>query len=226
MFRPAVDFDQPITSAPRLFADPVTDSLIAVFGTGKYLEPGDRGLTGVPTQSFYGVRDYGPSSANYPIQASQLQLQTLTKTTGTPSTFTVTNNAVAATSRGWRINLLDLGERSVTAAGAVFSQGMAIFSTIIPNGDDPCAPALRGNLYFHGGANGAAPSVDRNGDGIVNATDASSPIGTSVPQAFSEGTPSTMIPPGGGLGTLVDYEQSVPTTVWRRRSWREITPEE
>jgi type IV pilus assembly protein PilY1 len=230
MFRPTTDFDQPITSAPRLFPDARTGGLIAVFGSGKYLEAGDRSVTGVPTQTLRGVRDYGRGSPNYPITTAQLQLQTLTKTTNIPpaaSTFTVTNNNVADTQRGWRINLVDLGERGVTSAGALFSQGIAIFSTIIPNGDDPCQPGLRGNVYVLNASTGGAPSIDRNGDGVVTAADLAGNIGQSVPTSVSEGSPALLVNAGGGIGTLVDFPQiQIATSVWRRRTWREIRPED
>jgi type IV pilus assembly protein PilY1 len=230
MYRPEVvdEFRQPITSAPRLFPDSATGGIIAVFSTGKYLEPGDRSVTGVPTQSFYGVRDYGRASGNYPISTSQLQLQTLTKTVNLPpavSTFTVTNNAIAATQRGWRINFVDLGERGVTSAGALFTQGIAIFSTIIPNGDDPCLPGLRGNVYVIDASTGGAPSFDRNGDGVVTAADLAGKIGEAVSQSVAEGSPALLVNVGGGIGTLVDFpEIQVPTPIWRRRSWREFRP--
>jgi type IV pilus assembly protein PilY1 len=230
MFRPTTDFEQPITSAPRLFPDARTGGLIAVFGSGKYLETGDRSVTGVPTQTLRGVRDYGRGSPNYPITTAQLQLQTLTKTTNIPpaaSTFTVTNNNVADTQRGWRIDLVDLGERGVTSAGALFSQGVAIFSTVIPNGDDPCQPGLRGNVYVLNASTGGAPAIDRDGDGVVTAADLAGNIGQSVPTSVAEGSPALLVNAGGGIGTLVDFPQiQIATSVWRRRTWRESRPED
>lgn len=230
IFQPQTNFAQPITSAPRLFPDTGTGGLIAVFATGKYLEPGDRSIVGVPTQSLYGVREYGATSGFYPITRAQLQAQTLTKTTNLPpaaSTFAVTNNGVTNTQRGWRIDLVDSGERGVTAAGALFSQGIAIFSTIIPNGDDPCLPGLRGNVYVLNAANGGAPAIDRNGDGVVTAADLSGSVGESVSQSVAEGSPALLVNAGGGIGTLVDFPNiRIATPTWRRRSWREFRPED
>jgi len=230
IFQPQTNFAQPITSAPRLFPDTGTGGLIAVFSTGKYLEPGDRSIVGAATQSLYGVREYGATSAFYPVTRAQLQAQTLTKTTNLPpvtSTFSVTNYSVASTQRGWRIDLVDAGERGVTSAGALFSQGIAIFSTIIPNGDDPCLPGLRGNVYVLSAANGGAPAFDRNGDGVVTATDLAGSVGESVPQSLAEGSPALLVNPGGGLGTLVDFPNiRVATPTWRRGSWREFRPED
>lgn len=230
MFRPSTEFVRPITSAPRLFPDSKTAGIIAVVSTGKYLEPGDRSVTGVPTQRLYGIREYGRSSPNYPATDAGLQQQVLTKIPGTPpdpDRFRVSDADVADTQRGWYINLVDLGERGVTSAGALFSQGIAIFSTIIPNGDDPCVPGLRGNVYVLNASTGAAPNIDLNGDGAVNAIDRSSAIGESVSSSVAEGSPALLINVGGGIGTLIDFPGiEVPTTVWRRRSWRELTPEE
>ena len=48
---------QPITTMPRLFPDPATNSFIVVFGTGKYLGASDNGTT--TTQALMGVRDNG-----------------------------------------------------------------------------------------------------------------------------------------------------------------------
>jgi len=230
MFNPATPFAQPITSAPRLFPDAATGGIIVVVGTGKYLEPGDRSVVGTFTQSLYGIRDYRQGPAPYPILRTQLVGQTLTKTPGVPpapSTFRVTNNTFAATSRGWAIDLVDAGERAVTSPGALFSQGIGIFSTIIPNGDDPCEPGLRGNVFVLNAASGAAPAMDFNDDGLIDTADESGTIGQSILKGISEGTPALLINAGGGLGTLVDFrdlEIRVPTTVWRRQSWREITP--
>lgn len=231
MFDPPVEFNQPITSAPRLFPDPKTGGIIAVFSTGKYLEPSDRSLVGVPTQRLYGVRDYGatpPTGFAYPATEANLQAQTLTKNNATtPPTFTVTNNNLASNQRGWRINLVDQGERGVTSAGALFSQGIAIFSTVIPNGDDPCLPGLRGNVYVLNASSGAAPAIDRNADGVINAADLAAPVGQAVSSSVAEGSPALLVNVGGGYGTLIDFpEIRVPTTVWRRRSWREITAED
>ncbi|HET7842674.1 MAG TPA: PilC/PilY family type IV pilus protein, partial [Xanthomonadales bacterium] len=223
VFQPATDGDQPITSAPRLFPDPATAGLIAVVGTGKYLEPTDRGNS-IPTQRLYGIR----MIPGVTVTAADLVQQTLTKDVN--GNFRITAAAVPTTAKGWFINLLDQGERDVTSAGALFSQGLAIFSTIIPNGNDPCAPSLRGNIYLLDGATGGSPNlgaiVDTNADGVVNSVDDSSVIGRAVSEAVAEGSPAVLACAGGGCGSLVDYPDiQVPQTVWRRRSWREIPNE-
>ena len=224
VFQPAVDGDQPITSAPRLFPDPTTADLIAVFGTGKYLEPVDRGNS-IPQQRLYGLRLGYPGVT---LTLADLQQQTLTKDAS--NRFRITSNAIPANKKGWFINLLDAGERDVTSAGALFAQGVSIFSTIIPNGNDPCAPSLRGNIYLIDATTGGMPSmgaiVDTNNDGAVDRLDDATVIGTAVSEAVAEGSPALLIAQGGGSGCLVDYcDIKPPVTVWRRRSWREIPNE-
>ena len=227
VFQPATDFEQPITAAPRLFADPATGGLIALFGTGKYLEPIDRTNIGVPTQSLYAVREQGATKTR-----SDLVEQTLTRTVvGTSSIFEVTDNDVPTSEGGWFIDFLDQGERDVTSAGALFSLGLAIVSTIIPNGDDPCLPGLRGNVYVLNAASGTSaqfgPLFDSNDDGVIGAGDSTTAVGSSVDSTVAEGSPAVLVGAGGGVGTLVDFPGiQIPQTVWRRRSWRDITPED
>ena len=222
---------QPITSAPRLFPDTKTGGLIVVVGTGKYLEPNDRSNVGVPVQSMYGIREKGRGSASYPILRTQLTAQTLTRTTvGTVNYYALSANAVSLSSNGWYFNFLEQGERDVTSAGALFTLGVAIVSSVIPNGDDPCNPGLRGNVYLLDASSGTNPNLgalfDTNADGVVSSADNGNYVGKSVDSTVAEGSPAVLVGAGGGVGTLVDFPDiQVPQTVWRRRSWREITPQ-
>lgn len=231
VFAPASTGKQPITAAPRIFPDPATGNVIIVFGTGKYLEPSDRTTTGTPTQSFYGVRDYGAASTRYPVTRSALQAQTLTAVAQPDGSklLKVSNNGVTLAQDGWYVDLLDVGERSVTSFGAQFSLGFFIASTIIPNGDDPCEPSLRGNVFLLNAATGGQSSfavMDTTKDGYISSGDDKSVIGRSVAQSVPEGSPSVLVPPGGGIGRLVDFpEIKIPQTVWRRRGWHELRPE-
>ena len=70
---------QSITTMPRLFPDPVTNSFMVVFGTGKYLGAGDNGNNAV--QAIMGVRDNGKT-----YQQSDLTQQYLHETTA-PATL-------------------------------------------------------------------------------------------------------------------------------------------
>lgn len=68
--------DQPIVFNPTALRDPVTRGPIVVFGTGKYLGRDDR-TSAIPEQAFYGIRDYGTGSSQYPIRVNQLITQHL-----------------------------------------------------------------------------------------------------------------------------------------------------
>ncbi len=170
-------------------------------------------------------------SASYPILRSTLTAQTLTKTvSGTTNFYSLSNTVVPLSSNGWYFNFLELGERDVTSAGALFTLGVAIVSSVIPNGDDPCNPGLRGNVYLLDASSGTGPNLgalfDTNGDGTVSAADNGNYVGKSVDSTVAEGSPAVLVGAGGGVGTLVDFPDiQVPQTVWRRRSWREITPQ-
>jgi len=223
LWQPAVDGSQPITSAPRIFPDPATAGLIVVFGTGKYLEPSDRGLA-IPTQALYGIRESGASAPAVTIGSL---VQVAITGPDAQGRFRAPTSSVPTSAGGWFINLPMQGERDVTSAGAQFSTGLAIFSTIIPNGDDPCQPGLRGNIFILDAASGGAGSLgaltDTDGDGDIDANDDATVIGSAVSSTVAEGSPALLVNAGGGVGTLVDFPTvKVKQTIWRRRSWREL----
>lgn len=131
---------QPITS--HAMATKYKGSILAIaFGTGKYLEPGDRSNT--DTQSFYTVFD----DHTTPITGrSQLLSQSIsdeliyTRSDNVQNKYRVTTDAQLTNShRGWFIDLIynnqPVGERII--ADPVSSGGKIIFSTMIPTAD-PC----------------------------------------------------------------------------------------
>ena len=64
-------------------------------------------------------------------------------------------------------------------------------------------------------------------DGVIGAGDSTTAVGSSVDSTVAEGSPAVLVGAGGGVGTLVDFPGiQIPQTVWRRRSWRDITPED
>ncbi len=77
----------PISAMPVGLRDPVAQAPMWVFGTGKFLGLCDRTSSSPPAncgpdantalQQFYGVRDYGTASPNYPIQPTQLNSWTI-----------------------------------------------------------------------------------------------------------------------------------------------------
>lgn len=123
---------QPITTMPRLFPDPVTNRFMVLFGTGKFLGVGDNG--NITMQALIAVRDQGNSATSAEAYSqSDLTQQYLHETTiaadatlpnGDPdpragatlrcvtggaddncTTSATAANGVPSTSGGWFINL-------------------------------------------------------------------------------------------------------------------------
>lgn len=232
VFAPTTPGDRPITVMPRLFPDPVTQRLIVVFGTGKYLGAEDRLSSTAKIQAFYGVREAGPSddknypASYYPVKDTDLVAQTL-KADG--KLLKLTDSAVDAKSKkGWTFDLLK-GERNVTTAGALFNSNRAILVTLKPNGDDPCDPSRKGSILVVDAANGGpadGPPVLSGGDksvpGVVVGTEVSNPpVGGSLSQVNRQGGGEIVLP---GVVLSEDNKTTfgVLDAFWRRRSWREL----
>lgn len=188
---------QPILAPPEITVHRL-GGVMLLFGTGKYLEPGDANSTA--TQSFYGLWDRaGASGTSGTITGEAiagrqwLQEQTLnsyapgsvldgrTANLGVrvPSgTAVVWCNAASLSScesggapsahLGWRLDLPASGER-LTGIPQLLN-GVIYFSTFIPS-DAPCQYGGDGWLMALDYANGtllAYPAFDTNGDGITN----------------------------------------------------------
>lgn len=241
---------QPITARPWLAATP-DERVVVLFGTGKYLEPGDRSRL-IPVQSMYGVYDQGPGAPDYPIQRNQLLQQTQSYIGGDFSSRTATFAPLDPDfHRGWYFDMLDQGERVIVQAGVRETAGIAIVASLIPLSEDPCIPNAQSFLSFVDVSNGGIPgsgsgardldgdgqpdfvaSFDTNGDGKVDATDNARLIGTRVDTFVAGVTPISV--PGGGEARLIlpseDGDLGVNSLVlpdfqWRRRSWRELFSE-
>lgn len=161
---------QPITSRPEIGSHPATGTaggLMVYFGTGKYFETGDNSVpANAPMQTFYGIRDNGTRVTG---GRGDLQQQSITNVGG--GLRTVTDNTVAATRRGFYLNLPDNGERTVS--NPVLRSGRIIFTTLIPS-PDPCAFGGRSWLMELDAVTGGRlsyPVFDLNGDGIINDQD-------------------------------------------------------
>lgn len=130
---------QPITSAPALFR--VEGHIIAVLGTGKFLEANDKALVNgsFPAQSVYAVYDSGASSQR------KLTYQDLMKISVTSGTWAGSNFAWGIPSddpaapkqyAGWYFDFPggdSTGEREIGLMVAL--PGTVVFNTIIPGGD-------------------------------------------------------------------------------------------
>ncbi|MFZ6801594.1 pilus assembly protein [Undibacterium sp. Di24W] len=176
---------QPITTQPQLYQHPV-DGYMVVFGTGKIFEDNDPSTTDLET--LYGVWDKATATQ---VTKTQLVQQVLSISNANTNFYEVTKNPVDWNSkRGWYLTLNQKsGERLVTDPNIFEDQ--AIFTTLIPGvSTDLCAnDSLSATLQISA-LNGAALSyqtIDTNGDGVINTSDAlvsgrlsSSTLGTTI----------------------------------------------
>lgn len=224
---------QPITVMPRLFPDLRSSRFMIVFGTGKYLGPGDNDA-GIPVQAIYGIQEQVDTNGNLvPATFAQLRQQTLTEAVGTGD-FTgatlrkLTDNALASNHQGWYINL-DIatakGERVVETPATIFPANTAIFRTLIPSTDNYCDPSTKGAVMSvsaaNGGSNGGLSSLG--GNDLVGARVSHAATGGTVPAMQSLGGGEIIIPVeievGGGVSTTPPPPLKVDSPMWRRRSW-------
>lgn len=232
-FQPATPGEQPITSMPRLFADPATNKFIVVFGTGKYLGVSDNTSGSAATQAVYGIRDLGTT-----VTIDDLVEQTLSEKLaddGKTLARGLTDYAVPADKGGWYFNLgpsdSSAGERVVVTPGALFNTGRAVIQTLIPGTNDPCSATIQGAVMVvdaaTGGSGGGLTSPSVNGWGGGAAGDTSTVggrvnnprTGGSLPLATTVGGGTVLIP---GLKLSGGSILNINDAVWRRRSWREI----
>jgi len=232
-FKPATAGAQPITSMPRLFPDPATRKLMVVFGTGKYL--GQQDGSDVAKQSVYGIRDIGSTVAR-----SELVEQTLSEATADDGKIIargLTNKAVPSDKNGWYFNLgpsaSSAGERVVVTPGALFDSGRVVIQTLIPGGDTCAASGVNGALMVVNAATGGSggglstPSVSAwTGDSETAV------VGGRVDKPATNTGTMPLVSPVGGGNVLVpgmnlsgsESMLSIDDAIWRRRSWRRITP--
>jgi type IV pilus assembly protein PilY1 len=176
----------PISAMPVGLRDPVAQAPMWVFGTGKFLGLCDRTASSPPAncgpdantalQQFYGVRDYGTASSNYPILPTQLNSWTMTQTPLAPAAGirTLSGPTVVSNNRGWTIPLDpsltgELGERVVVSIVPFYSANYAVLTSLIPTTNDPCNPQRSGAIMVVDGATGgplvASPLVGGGGPG-------------------------------------------------------------
>ncbi|WP_177229287.1 PilC/PilY family type IV pilus protein [Dyella sp. OK004] len=231
-FQPATDGAQPITSMPRLFADPATNKFIIVFGTGKYLGVGDNTSGSAATQSVYGIRDIGSI-----VTRTQLVAQTLSETTaddGKSVARGLTDNAVPTSKNGWYFDLgpstSSAGERVVVTPGALFDTGRVVIQTLIPGTNDPCNASIQGAVMVvnaaTGGASGgiSAPGVaawPNKGIYVVGGRVNDPRTTGTVPLVATVGGGSVLIPGLKLSGSNNGF--NINDAIWRRRSWRGIS---
>ncbi|MDH3599310.1 MAG: hypothetical protein OEU26_06675, partial [Candidatus Tectomicrobia bacterium] len=127
---------QPITSRLEASLHP-EGGLLIYFGTGKYIEPSDNS-TDTPTQTFYGIWDKLTSEQSLPVPRNKLLRQTIDPelTNGYRTSSNHPINWEEGGHRGWRIDLIDDGERQVS--DSILRNGRIIFTTLIPD-TEPCS---------------------------------------------------------------------------------------
>lgn len=227
--------DRPITSAARIFPDPVSGEMIMVFGTGKYLEIEDREIDeDEPRQAIYGVREcrLRTDCGSYPITPADLVEQTLSNVDGEFITMDTTRYLDASES-GWRIQLGNpaffdrdlIGERIIDRPLAIFSTGIVVMGSFIPS-SEPCSPEGSGVLYilsaFTGGF--ALPEgVNGDGDEVVPGDPVFEGGGPSAVGRYYDSRPPTQFfdCPNGGC-FVAGGQRFFGKPIIRRSGWRDI----
>ena len=228
-YRPALPYAQPITVMPRLFPDPATNRFIVVFGTGKYLGDGDRTVD-IPVQSVYGIRDKIDRRGNpATVTREGLQAQILSQTAEADEALrSLTANTLPQAAGGWYVDLdVMAGERVVSAPTALFNTGSVLVNTLIPDSNPNGMPQ------------GAVIAIDAatGGPGNAVSVEGVSYAGGVVSQAHVSGTLPLAAAIGGGRLILpgmslksqtggLDLPLSLDSSLWRRRSWYALTPDD
>ncbi|MES2091442.1 MAG: PilC/PilY family type IV pilus protein [Pseudomonadota bacterium] len=185
---------QPITAAPAVIPHPAGGNMI-VFGTGKLLENDDKtNLSDV--QSVYGIWDKkpitsdsgtSPTETSIPTARDQwLVQQTITQVPAPAgskseikSVFTISSNPQTVAKRGWYLvltNLSPAGQRVIYPVQRILDSKYVLISSIAPSATAAeCETATSSgiNIILPGlsGAQRSAPTIDINGDGVINALD-------------------------------------------------------
>ena len=228
----------PITAAPGLIANPL-GGLMVIFGTGKMFENTDPTTT---TRGYvYSVWDKDPvgNSANNSISnlanISTLVEQTLTEASitqsdGSAKTFYKASNKPVdyASKRGWFVQL-GVGERLVydsqSAVGRMYVESIAPAGASASVTCNPSSFSLSGYLLdpFTGSYSPDRPTLDTNGDGVIDSNDDIAAIGYRSPTVSRASVSQSKV--GGGKGVLVSGTDKKPFNGNQslvRRSWRQI----
>ena len=175
---------QPITGRPSLAMNPNDPAKIVVlFGTGSFFREGDNSLTSPQKQTMYGVYDavtpvVDTVRANLLAQTISSNAAVVTlgaKTYPIGSLRFISDNAMDASKKGWRIDLPAAGERIISEptfpSGSV--QTRVRFSSMIPD-DDPCGSGRSGfamDFNLLSGARAPSTVFDLTGDGVFDGSD-------------------------------------------------------
>ncbi|WP_129140916.1 pilus assembly protein [Modicisalibacter coralii] len=167
---------QPITAPPQLEFKPGNPSILMVlFGTGSFQFVGDRSDRSI--QRLYGLEDR-VSAGSEPVDAVSPNLVkqsvTINATLNDQAVRGVSNYPVAATQRGWYLELPE-GERMVSMPSlptGIYHQ-RALFSTLVPLFGQ-CSAGVNGYVYslrIDTGGSGTRAFFDVNGDEEIDTGD-------------------------------------------------------
>ncbi len=183
---------QPITTKPAVMRHPlsISEGVLVVFGTGKYLEVNDDATEGVPTQSVYAIWDRDAFYNKALNQRNNYGAHDFNRNALKESEFTVDGvtghriihddyaNSINwfdedgdPDSRGWFIDLPIEGERIVQRV--ILRDNIAFLVTLIPE-EDVCSAGGTGWLIALDAETGAAPRFavfDINDDNVIDASD-------------------------------------------------------
>lgn len=204
---------QAITSQPQIYPHTRGGYLITI-GTGKIFESED--AANVNTQSLYGLWDKQDITGvtPSPITGGTSLLQEQTFSVDSNGYYSITDKPIVWTDdpgppfvpgkRGWFIDLNSPGgERVVT--NPLILDDQIIFTTLIPGSSlDPCVSNAQSGLIQISPINGGPltyKTIDTNGDGIINASDA---LVSGKRGAATFGT--TIIRKSGGKGIVIQAE--------------------
>jgi len=228
----------PISAMPVGLRDPVAQAPMWIFGTGKFLGLCDRTASSPPSncgpdantalQQFYGIRDYGTASSNYPILPTQLNSWIIAEDASLVRRLS--GPTVVANNRGWTIpldsNLTgELGERVVVSIVPFYSANYAIMTSLIPTSNDPCLPARRGAIMVVDGATGGPLVASPLSGGGSGGPGGNSVVGQVVvdPKVIPiAGIPSVIGSQGGPLLLPGLPGFSIPAPPPHRGAWREL----
>lgn len=179
------DVRQPITSQVRIARGPGSVGAIILFGTGKFLEPNDKGS--VATQTLYGIYDNNAMAAGDIVSGRSDLLQqkidaefTQTFDAKQIEVRVTSDNAMTTGKRGWYLDLLNPPNPPGTARGERMvsnprvRNGRILFVTVVPGGSDPCLPGGKTRLTELDMVTGSrlkTPPFDLNGDGVIDDED-------------------------------------------------------
>lgn len=201
-------YGQPITAAPGIVSHPLGGYMV-LFGTGKLFD--DTDPNAITRQSLYGVWD-APSTVSSGLASSNIGRDMLVEQTivTTPVARNKTGQSYYSinyttvdykTKRGWFIDLtLDPGQRLIYPSTVV--DDFVLMNTVVPakTNDTPSCTSANGKGYsfflpaLMDGRYTKTQTVDTNGDGVVDASDALA----SVYSTSSDGRRKVELPPPTG----------------------------